>query len=106
MSWQVDYYSKETEKFLDKIPKLDKGHILEEIKTLQLFGLSELNDSLKKMSGLTNVWEVKVRQYRVFVMHAGSETLQILNIIRKKSNKTPLDVIQLLRFRAKLFEEK
>lgn len=103
MSWTVNFYPKETEKFLDKIDKSGKGRVLGELKVLQLTGFSQHNDSLKKMVGLSSVWELKVKQYRIFLKQTNKETIQILHAIIKKSNKTPLEEIDLIKHRAKYF---
>ncbi|MCL4390278.1 MAG: type II toxin-antitoxin system RelE/ParE family toxin [Patescibacteria group bacterium] len=103
MSWTVNLYPKESEKFLDKLDKLTKGKVIRELQELQLTGFSEHNDSLKKMVGLPNIWELKTGQCRIFLVATGGETIQILHMTIKKSNKTPLEVIELIKNRAKYF---
>lgn len=103
MSWTVNFYPKETEKFLDKLDKQDKGKIIGELVVLQTGGFSQHNDSLKKMAGLSDIWELKVKQYRIFLKQTKKETIQILHIFIKKSNKTPLEEINLIKHRAKYF---
>lgn len=103
MSWKVKYYPKETDKFLKFLDKQDFLRVGQEFDTLVLYGFSQLNDSLKKMVGMKGVWELKVKQCRIFLMQTDLETIQILGTILKKSNKTPLETIELIRKRAKLF---
>ncbi len=103
MSWTVNFYPKETEKFLKKLSAKDLADIASEIQALKEYGFSKHNDNLKKMFGLSGIWELRVKQYRVFLLQTGVETLQVLHTIVKKSNKTPLEIIELLRNRVKYF---
>lgn len=103
MPWTVNFYPKETEKFIKKLSQKDWAVVAMEIQVLKDYGFSQHNDSLKKMSGLSGVWELKVKQYRIFLTQAGRETIQILHTMVKKSNKTPLEVVDLIRRRAKYF---
>jgi len=103
MSWRVNFYPKETEKFISKLCAKDQADVLSEIDALREYGFSEHNDSLKKMVGLSGVWELKIKQYRLFLIQTETETLQVLHMIIKKSNKTPLEIIELIKSRAKYF---
>ena len=103
MSWTINFYPKETEKFLKKLSAKDLADVISEIQALKEYGFSKHNDNLKKMSGLSGIWELRVKQYRVFLLQTGVETLQVLHTIVKKSNKTPLEIIELLRNRVKYF---
>ncbi len=103
MSWTVNFYPKETEKFIRKLSQKDWAAIAIEIQSLKDYGFSGHNDSLKKMAGLSSVWELKVKEYRIFLTQAGTETIQILHTIVKKSNKTPREVVELIKNRAKYF---
>ncbi len=103
MTWTVNFYPRETEKFIKKLSQKDWAAIAIEIQALKDYGFSRHNDSLKKIAGLSKIWELKVKQYRVFLIQTGPETLQILHMIVKKSNKTPLEIVELIKNRAKYF---
>ncbi len=101
MSWTVLYYPKETEKFLRKLRSDDQTRIVQELEVLEKYGFSQYNDSLKKIVGTVNIWEVKAKQYRIFLTTLPTNTIQVLYMMIKKSNKTPKEVIDLIRSRAK-----
>lgn len=103
MAWTVRYYPKETEKFLRKLSANDENRIVQELEVLEQCGFSQLNDSLKKIAGTVHVWELKVKQYRIFVVPLENNVIQVLYTMIKKSNKTPLEVIDLIKNRAKVF---
>lgn len=101
--WTIKYYPKETEKFLNSLSASDFTRIGQEFEVLSQYGFSRPNSALKKMAGLPNVWELKVRQYRIFLLPMGQE-IQILGTLVKKSNKTPRETIELIKQRAKLWQ--
>ena len=103
MTWTVKYWPKETEKFLRKLGALDQAAIVQELEVLEKYGFSQHNDSLKKIIGTKNVWEIKVKQYRVFLIPLTNNTIQVLYVLRKKSNKTPKEAIDLVKLRTKIF---
>lgn len=103
MSWEVKYYPKETEKFLNALSKVDFTKIGQEFDILSSYGFSRPNTALKKMAGLANIWELKVKEFRIFLLPIG-QTFQILGTITKKSNKTPRETIMLIKNRAKLWQ--
>ncbi len=105
MTWIINFYPKETEKFLKKLSAKDLADIASEIQALKEYGFSKHNDNLKKMSGLSGIWELRVKQYRVFLLQTDIEMLQVLHTIIKKSNKTPLEVVELVRNRVKYFRK-
>lgn len=103
MSWEVKYYPKETEKFLNSLSKSDLTKIAQEFDILSNYGFSRPNTALKKMAGLPNVWELRVKKFRIFLLPIG-QTLQILGTILKKSNKTPRETVMLIKNRAKIWQ--
>lgn len=106
MSWIVRYYSKETNRFIERLGPIDRAAVIQELEDLERFGFSKLNESLKKIADTKNIWEIKVKRYRIFIVPLADNIIQILFIIIKKSNKTPKETIELIRQRAKLFGEK
>lgn len=103
MSWEIKYYPKETEKFLRKLDNRDETRIVHSLEILEKYGFSQLNDDLKKIAGTENIWELKIKQFRIFLIPLTNNVIQILNIIIKKSNKTPKETIDLVLNRARLF---
>lgn len=101
--WKLEFYPKETDKFLKSLDRPDLKKVGQEFDTLIQYGFSEHNDSLKKLSGTGNIWELKVKRFRIFLVQTGESKIQILGAIVKKSNKTPLETIELIKNRAKLF---
>lgn len=103
MSWIVRYFPKETEKFLSSLSKPDFSKVGQEFDFLAQYGFSQPNSALKKMAGLGNIWELKIKEYRVFLLPLG-QTIQILATMIKKSNKTPAETIKLIKNRAKIWQ--
>lgn len=68
MSWIVRYYSKETNRFIEKLDLIDRAAVIQELEDLEKFGFSKLNESLKKIAGTRNIWEIKVKRYRIFIL--------------------------------------
>lgn len=102
MGWIVNFYPKETRKFLDNLTEEERADFGQEFDVLEKYGFSKPNPSLKKMAGLMSVWELKVRKYRIFLILIG-QTFQVLGSIVKKTNKTPQETIELIKQRAKAF---
>jgi len=102
MSWTVNFYPKETGKFLDGLTKTERSDFGQEFEIIENYGFSRPNPALKKMAGLPNVWELKIKQYRMFLILFG-QTFQVLGTLTKKSNKTPRETMALIKQRAKNF---
>lgn len=102
MSWTVNFYQKETRKFLDNLNKNERSDLGQEFEILEKYGFSKPNSALKKMVGTIDIWELKVKQFRIFLLSV-DQTFQILGTIVKKSNKTPRETVELIKQRAKLF---
>lgn len=82
--------------------KGERSDFGQEFEILEKYGFSKPNPALKKMVGLPNVWELKVKQYRIFFVLSG-QTFQVLDTLTKKSNKTPRETVELIKQRAKIF---
>ncbi len=106
MSWTINYYPKETEKFLRKIGNRDETRIIHSLEVLEKYGFSQHNDDLKKIVGTENIWELKIKQFRIILIPLPNNIIQILNVFIKKSNKTPKETIDLIVSRARIFNDK
>ena len=94
--YRVDFYTLPNGKspireFIVKAGKTLKTKIVRQIEHLQEFGLSAANPYLRKISG-TPVWEVRILgkdSTRIVCIGLRGERIVILDIFKKKSNKTP-----------------
>lgn len=87
----------------------EKLKIAKQIKYLEIFGITKANPNLKKIVG-TPLWEVRIlgknslRIICVAIVNGEAEShneVMILNIFKKKSNKTPLKELNLSMSRYK-----
>lgn len=71
--------------------------ISKQIKTLQNYGLTENNPYLRKLTG-TPLWESRILgrdNTRIICVAVIERKIIILNIFRKKGNKTPIRELEL-----------
>lgn len=83
--------------FLESCQKTLRVKISKQIKVLQDFGLTTGNPYLRKLAG-TPLWESRILgrdNTRIISVALIGRKIVILNIFRKKSQKTPLKEIQL-----------
>lgn len=104
MEWKINYYLGETQKFIDKLEKPEKARVFRELLELRTTGFSQQNDSLKKLVSVPGAWELKAKNCRIFLMQTFPGTIQVLGAIIKKSNKTPIETIELIKQRSKTFK--
>lgn len=83
--------------FIFNSSKQEKLKIVKQIKYLEIFGITKANPNLKKLIG-TPLWEIRIlgknsiRIICVAIVNGEPEShneILILNIFKKKSNKTP-----------------
>ena len=74
---------KKNEKFLNKIPLLDKEKILVAMNSILADNLLFLN--VKKLSGIENTYRVRIGKFRIkFIKHATHN--EIIEITRRSDN--------------------
>ena len=70
---------------------------IKQIKYLEIFGITKSNPNLKKLVG-TPLWEVRIlgkSSLRIICVAVIHNEVMVLNIFKKKSNKTPLKELSL-----------
>ncbi len=83
--------------FIFSLNHQEKLKIVKQIKYLEIFGITKANPSLKKLVG-TPLWEVRIlgkSSLRIICVAVIHNEVMILNIFKKKSNKTPLKELSL-----------
>ena len=76
------------EKFLSKIPEKDKKRILRAVDLILYGSISNLD--LKKLKGSTNIFRVRVGNYRIFFKLIGSK--KIIFQIDRRNDTTYSDL--------------
>lgn len=83
--------------FIESSEKSLQFKIVHQIKALQEYGLTLSNPGLRKLAG-TPLWEARIlgrSNTRIICAGVGSKEIVILNIFKKKTNKTPRNEIEL-----------
>lgn len=86
------------QKFLNSLPEEDKGRISGYVDSLAKNGFNMTGKYLKKIGN--NLWELRPGSIRVLFGLVNSDAV-IVNIFRKKTQKTPKQEIELAKKRLK-----
>ena len=100
--YKVYFYEQKTRKspvldFIKACQSPLRTKISKQIKTLQNYGLTENNPYMKKLTG-TPLWESRILgrdNTRIICVALIEQKIVILNIFRKKGNKTPVRELEL-----------
>jgi len=90
--WNVDFYEKEIEKFLDSLSEKERAKVLRNISLLEKFGLTLREPYVKslkieKLRELRTIFSSKI--FRLLFFHYKEKTLVILHGFVKKTMKIP-----------------
>ncbi|MBI2329913.1 type II toxin-antitoxin system RelE/ParE family toxin [Candidatus Daviesbacteria bacterium] len=91
-------FDKRARKFLKSLPEEDKGRISGHIDLFSVNGFNMTGKYLKKIEN--NLWELRPGSIRVFFGLINSDAI-IVNIFRKKTQKTPKQEIETAKRRLK-----
>lgn len=106
--WQVDFYEKEIERFLDSLSRKEKAKVLRNISLLERLGL-ELKEPYVKHLKIQKLRELRVifksKIFRLIFFHYQKKLLVILHAFIKKSQKTPSKEIKIALTRMKQYKK-
>jgi phage-related protein len=105
--WEIIYYlttsgDNPTLEFLEANPKI-KTKVFKIFEYIEKYGLSSVISHVKKLSG-TPLWEIRILgqdSTRVLYVTRQEKKIVVLNIFKKKSDKTPLKEIRVALERLK-----
>lgn len=89
--------------FIFNSNKIEQLKIAKQIKYLEIFGITKANPNLKKLIG-TPLWEIRIlgkNSLRIICITVIDNEIMILNIFKKKANKTPTKELNLSMSRYK-----
>ena len=90
--WEIDFYEKEIEKFLDLLNKKERAKVLKNISLLERLGL-ELREPYVKSLKIQDLRELRIifssKIFRLLFFHYKEKILVILHAFVKKTKKTP-----------------
>lgn len=85
--------------FFDTLSKEDRAKVESVLRLFKEFGPMLPQKYLKRMAGTKELWELRAKNARIFLIIAGSMGIAVHGII-KKSQKTPKQDIDLAKKRA------
>lgn len=95
--------------FLEGLSEKEAAKILREVDLLQRFGLSLGIPYLRRMTGIDELWELRIVQssniFRIFFFHDHYGKFVLLHGIKKKSMKTPRRDIDVSLERVRKYKE-
>lgn len=102
--FEVIFYQNRSRKiqildFINKLTVKDKAKITWILKLLMQYGKSLSNPYLKFLRNSKNIWELRPKNYRIFLSFIEEKNIILLHIIVKKTNKTPKKDIELAQKR-------
>ncbi len=84
----------QVEKFLDQLSPIEKARVRRSQELFKEFGLQLPAKYLKRMVGTQKLWELRAGNIRLFFFSKGKLGV-IVHALKKKTNKTPKQDIQL-----------
>ncbi len=111
--YRIIYYTDQDKSpivdFLLQLSPKARAKVLREIDLLKEYGFALGMPSIKKISGTSDLWELRVKQssnnYRVFYFQSFDETFVLLHAFHKKSQKAPRREIDTAIRRMKKFNK-
>ncbi|MDD3481068.1 MAG: type II toxin-antitoxin system RelE/ParE family toxin [Patescibacteria group bacterium] len=109
MSIEIEYYIKESGRcpiveFMDKLPTETRARTFKTFDLLERFGLQIGMPHLRKIAGMRNAWELRVRSkndiYRYYFTVIDKKAL-IVHCLNKKTNKIPYKDLKIIKERLK-----
>lgn len=101
--YSVEYYNRNGRSpvlnFIQNLSTKEQAKILREIDLLEEFGLALGMPYIRKMQGVDNMWELRIKyssnNFRIFYFCLTDSRFVLLHGIKKKSNKTPIKDLKL-----------
>ena len=109
-SWKIVFYrtargKEPVSEFIRDLGKRDQGKIIWTVDLLKEHGTSLPAPYLKRLTRINKLWELRTKQYRIFLSFLPKKNIILIHAIKKKTAKTPKKDLQLAEQRLKEIEK-
>jgi len=110
-NWKIVFYGtargkEPVNEFIQNLAKRDQGKIIWAIDLLKEHGSSLPAPYLRRLAGTKKLWELRAKQYRIFLSFLTKKNIILIHAIKKKKQKTPKKDLQLAEQRLKEIEKR